>query len=284
MPSARVIRADGVELASESFGDRHDPTILLIMGTMASMLWWPDGFCARLADRRRHVVRYDHRDTGLSTTYPLGEPPYTGSDMAADALRILDGYGVASAHLVGMSMGGALAQLVALGHPERTRSLTVISSSPIGEDTSHLPGASTAYRKHAAQAGEIDWSDRAEAVRAMVAESRVLSGSAHPFDEASARRLIERDFDRARSYASMTNHSMLKDDSGPQYRSSALRVPLLVIHGTADPLFPVEHGEALANMVPGATLVRIADGGHELHEADWGKIIAAIVTHTGHRA
>jgi pimeloyl-ACP methyl ester carboxylesterase len=280
MSGARVIRADEVELASESFGDPHDPTILLIMGTMASMLWWPDGFCAHLAERGRHVVRYDNRDTGLSTTYPVGEPPYTGSDMAEDAVRILDGYGVPSAHLVGMSMGGALAQLVALKHPARTRSLTVISSSPIGEDTFHLPGASPAYKDHAAQLGSVDWSDRAQAVRTTVAEARALAGSAHPFDEAGARRLIERDFDRAHNYASATNHLVLKDD-GLQYRASALRVPLLVIHGTADPPFPIEHGEALAKMVSNATLVRIAGGGHELHEADWDQMIAAIVSHTG---
>jgi pimeloyl-ACP methyl ester carboxylesterase len=279
--SGRVVRADGVELATESFGDRRHPAILLIMGTMASMLWWPDGFCTRLAARGRFVVRYDNRDTGLSTTYPLGEPPYTGTDMAQDAMRVLDGYRLASAHLAGMSMGGALAQLVALRHPTRVRSLTVIDSSPIGEDTSHLPGASPAYRAHAAQAGDVDWSDRAQAVRAMVAECRALAGSAHAFNEANARRLIERDFDRACNYASMTNHLVLKDGGEAQYRSSTLGVPLLVMHGTADPLFPIAHGEALASMVPGATLVPIAGGGHELHQADWDKIIAAIVTHTG---
>ncbi|HEV8388444.1 MAG TPA: alpha/beta hydrolase [Dongiaceae bacterium] len=275
----RVIRADGVELASQTFGDRRQSAVLLIMGVAASMLWWPDAFCTRLAQQGRYVVRYDNRDTGLSTAYPPGEPPYTSDDMVDDAIRILDGYPIPSAHVVGMSMGGALAQLVALKHPTRTASLTVISSSPIGEDTSALPGASAAYRAHAAQFEQVDWTDRAQVVRMMIAESRVLAGSAHPFDEAGARRLVERDFDRARNFASATNHFVLK---GPKrrYRLSGLQAPLLVIHGTADPLFPIEHGIAVAETVPDATLVRLRGGGHELHEADWDEIIAAIVAHT----
>ena len=144
-----VIRADGIELATQAFGDPGQPPVLLIMGAMASMLWWPDAFCERLAGQGRHVLRYDNRDTGHSTTYPPGEPPYAFDDMANDAVRVLDGYGISSAHLVGTSMGGMIAQLVALKHPARVASLTAISSSPFGEDTSGLPGTSPAYMAHA---------------------------------------------------------------------------------------------------------------------------------------
>ena len=147
----RIIRDDGVELATQSFGDPAHPPVLLIMGIMASMLWWPDAFCERLALRGRSIVRYDNRDTGLSTAFPLGNPTYTSDDMIDDAIRILDGYAIPSAHIVGMSMGGALAQLVALKHPARVASLTVISSSPVGADTSSLPGPSAAYSAHATQ-------------------------------------------------------------------------------------------------------------------------------------
>jgi pimeloyl-ACP methyl ester carboxylesterase len=277
----RVIRTDGVELATQAFGDPNHPPILLIMGIMASMLWWPDAFCGRLAQRGRYVLRYDNRDTGLSTTYPPGHPTYTSDDMIDDAIRILDGYAIPSAHLVGMSMGGALAQLVALKHPARVASLTVISSSPVGADISSLPGPSAAYSTHAKQYETVDWTDRAQAVHMLVAESRVLAGTAHPFDEAGARRLIERDVDRARNFASVTNHFII-DEPGRQYRLSDLQASLLVIHGTADPLFPIEHGLALARIVAGATMVRLEGGGHELHEADWDTIIAAIIDHTGH--
>ena len=276
--SERVIRADGVELATQSFGDPAHPPVLLIMGIMASMLWWPDAFCARLAQRGRYVLRYDNRDTGLSTTYPLGHPTYTSDDMIDDAIHILDGYAIPLAHLVGMSMGGALAQLVALKHPARVASLTVISSSPVGADTSGLPGPSAAYRAHAKQHETVDWTDRAQAVRMLVAESRVLAGTAHPFDEAGARRLIERDVDRARNFASVSNHFIVKESDRP-YRLTDLQAPLLVIHGTADPLFPIEHGLALARIVAGATMVRLEGGGHELHEADWDTIIGAIIDH-----
>jgi pimeloyl-ACP methyl ester carboxylesterase len=280
--SERVIRADGVELAAQSFGDPAHPPILLIMGIMASMLWWPDAFCARLAHRGRYVLRYDNRDTGLSTTYPPGHPAYTSDDMIDDAIRILDGYAMPTAHLVGMSMGGALAQLVALKHPARVASLTVISSSPVGADSSGLPGPSAAYSAHAKQYETVDWTDRAQAVRMLVAESRVLAGAAHPFDEAGARRLIERDVDRARNFASVSNHFIVEEQER-QYRVSDLQAPLLVIHGTADPLFPIEHGLALARIVAGASMVRVQGGGHELHEVDWDTIIAAIVAHTADR-
>jgi pimeloyl-ACP methyl ester carboxylesterase len=278
--SERVIRTDGVELATQSFGDPAHPPVLLIMGIMASMLWWPDAFCARLAQQGRHVLRYDNRDTGLSTTYPPGDPTYTSDDMIDDAIRILDGYAMPSAHLVGMSMGGALAQLVALKHPARVASVTVISSSPVGADTSGLPGPSGAYSAHAKQYETIDWTDRTQVTGLLLAESRVLAGTAHPFDEAGARRLIERDVDRARNFASVSNHFIVKEPDR-QYRVSDLQAPLLVIHGTADPLFPIEHGLALARIVAGATMVRLEGGGHELHAADWDTIIAAIIDHTG---
>src|ERR687896_138429 len=103
-----MVRDAGLEIATQSFGDEAAPPVLLIMGAMASMLWWPDGFCERLAGRGRFVIRYDHRDTGHSTKYTLGEPPYTFDDMVQDVVRVLDGHEIPAAHLVGMSMGGII--------------------------------------------------------------------------------------------------------------------------------------------------------------------------------
>src|SRR5918998_2222102 len=108
----RFIETNGVELCTESFGDPGNPPVLLIMGIGASMLWWEEGFCRMLADRGRFVIRYDHRDTGRSVTYGPGRPGYTGSDMVADAAGVLDAYQVPAAHLVGVSAGGAFAQLL----------------------------------------------------------------------------------------------------------------------------------------------------------------------------
>src|SRR3954453_17771656 len=126
----RMVEANGVQLCTQPFGDPADSAILLIMGLGASMLWWEEGFCRLLADGGRFVIRYDHRDTGRSVTYEVGRPGYTGADLAADACGVLDAYGVAGAHLVGVSAGGALAQLVALGSPDRARSLVLVSTSP----------------------------------------------------------------------------------------------------------------------------------------------------------
>ncbi len=278
--TTRTIRADGIEIATEAFGNPAHPPVLLIMGAMASMLWWPEEFCERLAGKGRYVIRYDNRDTGLSTKYEPGEPPYTLDDMADDAIRVLDGYGIGAAHFVGMSLGGMIAQMAALKHPARVATVTAISSSPVGIDTSHLPHTTQADEEHSAQAGDVDWSDRAQVIDFMVADARALAGTAHPHDAAGAKDLIERDYDRSGGLSSATNHFMLKGGDAWQGRLGEMRAPLLVIHGTADPLFPVEHGAALAQAVAGARLVRLEGGGHELHALDWDRIIAAIAAHT----
>ena len=269
-----------LEIISEAFGDPANPPLLLIMGAMASMLWWPEALCRKLADAGLFVIRYDNRDTGRSTKYPPGEPPYTFDDMADDAMRVLDDHGVGKAHVVGMSMGGMIAQLVALKHPSRVASLTVISSSPVGIDTSHLPQTSDAYIKHSAEGAKVDWSDRGQVIDFVVKDAQAIASTAHPFDEARMRAFVEQDYDRSGGLLSATNHFMLRGGDAWKGRVHEMTASLLVIHGTADPIFPVEHGEALAEAVAGAKILRIAGGGHELHPDDWTMISSAIVGHT----
>ena len=263
------------DIVSQAFGNPADPAVLLIMGAMASMLWWPEAFCRQLAGRGRFVIRYDNRDTGLSTKYPPGAPSYTFEDMVDDAVRVLDDHGVANAHVAGMSMGGTLAQSVALKYPKRVGALTVISSSPLGVDTSGLPGTTEAYKEHSAQGANVDWSDREQVLDFMVKDARAIASTRHPFDEKRTRAMIEADYDRSSGLASATNHFLVKG-GGPKRTVRDLTAPLLVIHGTTDPLFPVEHGEALAKAVPGAKLVKVEGGGHELHRNDWPQIIEAM--------
>ena len=274
-----VIKCGNIEIASEMFGEPSHPPVLLIMGGMASMLWWPEEFCRRLAQRGRLVIRYDQRDTGLSTKYPPGEPGYTFDDAVGDVFRVLDGYGISAAHLVGMSLGGMVGQAAALKHPGRVLSLTAISSSPLGVDTSHLPASGEAWMEH--MKVNVDWSDRAEVVAYMIEDARLIAGTAHPFDEAGTRAFVERDFDRSGSYLSATNHSVLFEISEAwKGRLHEMKRPLLVVHGTADPVFPVEHGTALAQAVVGASLMKLEGGGHELHPGHWDRIVAAIAEHT----
>ncbi len=275
----RVIRGNGLEIATEAFGDPARAPVLLIMGVMASMLWWPEELCERLASHGRHVIRYDNRDTGLSTKYAPGEPSYTLDDMVDDAIRVLDGYTIPAAHVVGMSLGGMIGQIAALKYPSRVLSLTAISSSPVGTDKSDLPQTSEAYAKHSATGEEVDWSDRSQVIAFMVQEARLIAHAARPF-EAQMREFIERDYDRSGGYLTATNHGALKIGDAWRGRLHEMKTPLLVIHGTADPIFPIEHGIALSQAVAGAELVRLEGGGHEPHRADWDTIVGAIVQHT----
>ncbi|WP_047460999.1 alpha/beta fold hydrolase [Rhizobium rhizogenes] len=277
----RIIMADGVEIATQVFGNPSHQPILLVMGAMASMLWWPEAFCRQLAAQGRYVIRYDNRDTGLSTFYEPRSSSYTMDDMAEDAIRVLDAYGIDSAHLVGMSLGGMIAQIATLAHPARVRTLTLISTTPIGVDTSALPQTSDSYMEHAAAGESIDWTDSAQVIDFIVKDTRMIAGTAHPHDEAGARNLVERDVKRARNFVSATNHFMLKGGDTWKNKLSELAAPFLIVHGTADPIFPIEHGELLAETVEGAKFLRLEGGGHEIHPGDWDEIIAAIAAHAG---
>lgn len=275
----RFINANGVELCTESFGTAPDPPILLVMGLGASMLWWDDAFCRRLADAGRFVIRYDHRDTGRSRTYAPGQPRYTGADLVTDAVGVLDAYGMGAAHVVGVSAGGAFAQLLALRFPDRLRSLVVISSSPATPGDRDLPSPSEAFGDFLARA-DVDWTDAESVIAYLVDYSRMLAGARRPFDEATHRALVRRDVERADNVAALQNHDALLDGGRPSAPLSSVVAPTLVIHGTADPVFPPPHGAALAAEIPGARLLLIDGAGHGVDPADWDVIAAAIVEHT----
>lgn len=278
----RMIEANGVALCTEAFGDPGDPPILLVMGMSASMLWWEEEFCRRLAAERRFVVRYDHRDTGRSVTYPPGDPDYAVSDLVADAAGVLDAYGLAAAHVVGLSMGGAIAQLLALDHPARVLSLVLITTSSALPSKRELPAADDRLRDFFATAC-VDWSDPDAVVDYVVAYWRVLWGRQRGFDEARIQRLAEQDVARARDVAAAQNHALLPDEDLPPSPLSSISSPTLVIHGTDDPLFPLEHGVALAEEIPDSQLLTLEYAGHGLDRADWETVIDAIIARTSRR-
>ena len=277
--SERMVGANGVGLCTEPFGDPSHPPILLVMGIGASMLWWEEGFCRMLADAARFVIRYDHRDTGRSVTYAPGRPEYTGDDLVDDAAGVLDAYGIPAAHVVGVSAGGALAQLLALDLPDRVRSLVLISSSPARPGGRSLPPPSPAYSRFVTTT-HADWSDRESVAEFLVACERVLAGGRRPFEEAAVRDLVRRDVYRARDFAAVRNHELIDDGDRSRGPLSAIAAPTLVIHGTEDPMFPLEHGEALADAVPGARLLALEGAGHGIERADWETIARAVVEHT----
>ena len=274
-----MIEANGVELCTEPFGAPADQPILLIMGIGGSMLWWEQGFCEMLADGGRFVIRYDHRDTGRSVTYEPGRPEYTGADLVRDAAGVLDAYGIRAAHVVGVSAGGAFAQLLALDFPDRVLSLALISTSSALPGKRDLPPSTERFVRFLATV-EVDWSDAASVIEYLVNYSRMLAGGQRPFDEASARELVRRDVERARNFAAARNHDALPDEERSREPLSSITVPTLVIHGTADPMFPLEHGEALAAEIPGARLLPLEGAGHGVDRADWDTIVRAIVEHT----
>ncbi|MEO3767631.1 alpha/beta hydrolase [Streptomyces sp. B5E4] len=282
----RLVRVGEVEICTQTFGAAEDPPILLIGGAEASMDWWEDGFCSRLAAAGRYVVRFDTRDTGRSTTFPVGAPTYGGEDLIADVVGLLDALGLDSAHLVGVSMGGGMAQAIAARFPGRVASLTLIATSPNGPggpDRPELPPMSDELaRKFAEPQPGPDWSDRESVLAHFLAGERTFAG-AIPVDEQRVRRVAGRAFDRSPAPAAAANHWLLDDGKEPAALSLGdITAPTLVLHGTRDPLFPYAHGEALAREIPGARLVPLQGMGHQMPPPElWDTVIAALVPHTG---
>jgi pimeloyl-ACP methyl ester carboxylesterase len=284
--SETMVPANGVDLCVETFGERTDPPVLLIAGGASSMDWWEDEFCRRLAAGHRFVIRYDHRDTGRSTSFPVGAPPYSQADLAADALGLLDAFEIPRAHVVGMSMGGGLAQRIAVEHPEHVRSLTLMSTSAgpaddSGDTEDETTGETT--DDTADQAGHaVDWSDRTVAVDRLVAEVRRLGGPVTA-DEPHLRRLIERVADRTTDLAAAPANHWLAGPGAPiRDRLGAITAPTLILHGTQDPVHPVAAAEALAAEIPGARLVLLEGVGHEHPPAAlWTLVLTELLRHTG---
>jgi pimeloyl-ACP methyl ester carboxylesterase len=254
------------------------------MGLGAQMLSWDEGFCQQLVDRGFQVIRYDNRDSGLSTWMKDAPPPdiaaalsgspqpaYQLDDLAADAAGLLDALNIRAAHIVGASMGGFIAQLVALNHPDHVLSLTSIMSGPGGHD--EVPP-----KPEGAAVLVVSPPDtRAERIEQSMSIRRALVGSGDPFDEAAERARAARAIDRA--YYPYGVGRQLVAILGARSRTERLkqiRVPTLVIHGVDDVLVPVENGRLTAAAVPGARLIEIEGMGHDLPKRVWPQVADAI--------
>jgi pimeloyl-ACP methyl ester carboxylesterase len=277
---------NGVELCAETLGDPRDPAILLIAGAHCSMDWWDEELCARLCAGGRSVIRYDHRDTGQSTASPAGAPGYGFDDLVGDATGLLDRLAVERTHLAGISMGGAIAQRVALEQPARVASVTLIATSPgmrpgARPDQDLPPMAPALLAHHTRPQPAPDWSDRDASIAALVASQRRLAGEG-AFDEPRVRELAARVVDRSIDVAAaQTNHSIVEPGRPYRDRLPEIGAPALVIHGTADPLFPPGHGEATAREIASSELVLLDRVGHQpppVHT--WDTVVPALLRHT----
>ncbi|WP_404383702.1 alpha/beta fold hydrolase [Knoellia locipacati] len=272
-----MIRLDEVELCVQTVGEPDHPAILLIHGAAASMVGWEDGLCERLASRGRFVIRYDQRDTGRSTVSTGGRPAYDMRDLADDALGILDVLGVERAHVVGRSMSGGTALILAVDHPDRVASVTFMSTTTGGDD---LPGPSPAFLR-AVEAPAPDVDDRAAWVEWVVEVIRAYNGESPLFDEAHVRRHVELDMERSADPGAGANHFTIETRGPVRGGFADVAVPALVVHGEVDPVFPLAHGRALRDAIPGARLVVLEGAGHELPPARWDAFVQALVEHTG---
>jgi pimeloyl-ACP methyl ester carboxylesterase/SAM-dependent methyltransferase len=281
--AVEMVRVGGVDLSVETFGERDAPPILLIAGAAESMESWDSDLCQLLASEGRFVIRYDHRDTGQSTSWPPGAPGYTGRDLVADAAGLIDILAGGRAHLVGLSMGGAIAQQLAVEHPERVATLTLMSTSPGPADD--LPPVAERLRSVFAEpAPEPDWNDVDAVIEHVVEGYRPYAGPGC-FDEAAVREAARRMVARTPNHgASAGNHWLLEGAGDVRSRLSEVGAPALVIHGSQDPLFPLGHGEALAREIPGAELLVLDGVGHQAPpRSTWDVVVPAILRHTDHR-
>ncbi len=287
-----VAQANGIEITYDTFGDPQAKPMLLIMGLGAQMIAWEEDFCAQLAEQGHWVIRFDNRDIGLSTKFTeAGAPDLTAlmmasmqgqpvssayllSDMALDAVGLLDALDIKAAHVVGVSMGGMIAQMMAVNHPDRTLTLTSIMSSTGDPD---LPPPT---QEAAMVLGTPAPTDREGYIEETVKAWRVLSGPVFPYPEEVIRNRAAKTFDRGLSPAGFARQLAAIFASGSRKEAlKSVTTSTLVIHGDADPLVPVEAGKDTANTVPGAKLLIVEGMGHSLPVEAWPQLIGAITEH-----
>jgi pimeloyl-ACP methyl ester carboxylesterase len=258
-----------IDIAYERLGDPRAPTVLMIMGLGSQLIGWPDELCAALIARGLHLIRFDNRDVGQSTH--MTNASYRMSDMAADAVGLLDALGLPSAHVVGASMGGFIAQTIAIEHPERVRSLTSIMSSTGDRSVGQPhPEALRLFTLPPVTARE-------DVVRRMQDVFRVIGSPGFPIDLDAIGDRAGRAFDRAYDPLGMARQGMAVLASGDRTpRLRALAVPTLVIHGAADRMVDVSGGRATAAAIPGAELIVIDGMGHDLPRALWPQLVTKI--------
>jgi pimeloyl-ACP methyl ester carboxylesterase len=290
MPNVNV---KGIQIEYDTFGEVRSKPLLMIKGIGQQMITWSDDFCSLLAQAGHYVIRFDHRDVGLSskledkkvpeltqilTSVAQGQkidPPYTLDDMAGDAIGLLDKLGFNKAHVCGMSMGGAIAQILAISYPSRLLSLTLMMTSTgnpdlppakpeaMGALISPAPNQQQAYIEHHLNV------------------FRIIGSPGFPFNEEYHRKLAGRLFNRSFYPEGMTRHFLaLLSQENRKPALAKVKLPTLVIHGADDPLVPVEAGKDAAEAIPGAEILIIKGMGHDLPREVWPTVVKAMTKNT----
>ncbi len=280
-----VAPANGIELSYQEMGDPDGEPLLLVMGLATQMIAWDETFCGMLAERGFRIVRFDNRDIGRSTKIESagvprradlmlgrrGGAPYLLRDMAADTTGLMDHLGIESAHLVGASMGGMIAQTVAIEHPERVRSLVSVMSNT-GSRWTGMPSR----RAMAVLLGRPP-RGREAAIERAVKTFRVIGSPGFPFEEERVRQISGRSYDRGHSGAGVLRQLYAITASGDRTQAlRGVRAPTTVIHGNRDPLVRPAGGRATARAIPGARLKMIDDMGHDLPRQLWSSFVEEI--------
>lgn len=275
-----TVEANGVTIGVERFGDEAAPLVLLAGGT--TMLSWPDALCEALARGGRHVVRYDLRDSGASTTVDPERPAYTLRDLATDAAELAGKLDERPAHLAGVGVGGMVAQVAALDHPDSFSALTLVSTRPVapGRIDRDLPDHDREAMRRLFSRPMPDWSDRAAVAEHAAGGAEILGD-----DPYAARTIATRKWDRtpgtapAVQMANQLGTVFAKLDCKPRWRNRLpeLALPALVVHGRRDPFFPLGNGEALAREIPGARLLVLDRAATSIPDGETDEAAAAML-------
>jgi pimeloyl-ACP methyl ester carboxylesterase len=274
----KIIKANDIELYTESFGNENNPAILLVAGATVSMLFWDAEFCGRLAEKGFFVIRYDNRDVGKSTFYTPGTTPYNIVDLTNDAISILDSYKIDKAHFVGLSLGGLISQIASIKFPYRVKSLTLMSTGPWGDPDPTIPEMDTRILDFHSKAGTIGWTNEDSVVNYLIQGAELMCGRKQ-FDKKRSEQLIRAEFKRANNYISMFNHAALSGGEDYWNRLSEIKQPTLIIHGTEDKIWHYKNAGALLERIKGSALITLEGTGHELHFEDWATITDGIGKH-----
>ena len=284
--SAQNVGPSKITMAYQRFGNPALPPVFLIMGAGAQMINWPEGFCVELASRGLHLIRFDNRDAGLTTHFSDAPVPnfsaiqsgdfstvtYTLSDMAADTVGLMDALGYDSVHLVGASIGGMIAQTIAIEYPQRVRSLTSIMSTT-GDSSVGQPDYSVL-----GNLGSPPYDDRQAYIDWQIKSRKAIGSPKYPLDEKYVAHIAGLAWDRDHDPLGMMRQAVAVIKSGDRTEQlRSLKMPTLVIHGESDKMINISGGRAVAAAIPGAELVTFEGMGHELPRALWSEFATKIV-------